>query len=63
MPFSTGQLIFATIFVFSFLIYLFWAYIKDIAMHKKYYKGSLWVVFGFVAFIVLIKLFLALFPK
>ena len=30
------------------------AYKKDAKLHKKYYKGSIWVLLAFIAFIGLI---------
>lgn len=52
--FSTGQLIFAVIFFVAFVIVIFYSYRKDIKLHKKYYKGSVYVLFGFIAFILLL---------
>jgi hypothetical protein len=40
---------------------LVYAYRKDLKLHKKYYKGSIWVLIAFIAFllfIVSIKFFL-----
>ncbi len=52
--FSQGQLVFAVLFTISFSIILFMAYKKDAKLHKKYYKGSSWVLLAFIAFIGLI---------
>ncbi|MCF4102072.1 hypothetical protein L1I30_10375 [Gillisia sp. M10.2A] len=54
--FSNGQLIFGTIFFICFVIVIIYSYRKDIALHKKYYKGSLFVLIGFLAFIGLLFL-------
>ncbi len=59
--FSTGQLIFAIIFVIAFSIFMVVSYRKDIKLHQKNYKGSIWVLICFVVFIIvlfLIKYFL-----
>ena len=52
--FSQGQLIFALLFTLCFSIILFIAYKKDAKLHKKYYKGSAWVLLAFIGFIGLI---------
>ena len=52
--FSQGQLIFALLFTICFSIILFIAYKKDAKLHKKYYKGSAWVLLAFMGFIGLI---------
>lgn len=54
--FSTGQLIFAGLFLISFIITMIFSYKKDIKLHNKYYKGSLYVLIGFIAFILLLFL-------
>jgi len=54
--FSTGQLIFAGLFLISFIIIMIFSYKKDIKLHNKYYKGSLYVLIGFIAFILLLFL-------
>ena len=48
------QLFFAVLFTICFSIILFMAYKKDAKLHKKYYKGSAWVLLAFIAFIGLI---------
>ncbi|MGY5847073.1 hypothetical protein ACW6QP_06605 [Salegentibacter sp. HM20] len=52
--FSTGQLIFAGIFLVSFIGVMIFAYRKDLKLHRKYYRGSLFVLLGFIAFIILL---------
>lgn len=54
--FSTGQLIFAALFFIAFVIAIVYSYRKDVALHKKYYKGSIYVLAGFIVFIVLLFL-------
>ncbi len=52
--FSNGQIIFAILFAIAFIIFLVYAYRKDIKLHRKYYKGSIWVLIGFIAFLLFI---------
>ncbi|HBY68834.1 MAG TPA: hypothetical protein DEG69_14480 [Flavobacteriaceae bacterium] len=52
--FSTGQWIFAAIFAVAFIIIMLFSYQKDKNLHKKYYKGSLWILIGFIVFIILL---------
>ncbi|TBW26514.1 hypothetical protein [Gramella sp. KN1008] len=52
--FSTGQLIFAGLFVIAFIIVMIFSYRKDTRLHKKYYKGSIYVLIGFIVFILLL---------
>ncbi|GAA4644646.1 hypothetical protein GCM10023115_26060 [Pontixanthobacter gangjinensis] len=54
--FSTGQLIFAAFFVVAFIIVMIFSYRKDIKLHKKYYRGSVYVLVGFIIFILLLFL-------
>ena len=58
--FTTGRIIFASIFGLAFIVYLIWAYRKDAMLSKNYYKGAgyilliliaIWLLFyGFVKF-------------
>ncbi len=50
--FSTGQLIFAGLFFIAFVIIMIFSYRKDIKLHRKYYKGSIYVLIGFILFIL-----------
>lgn len=52
--FSTGQWVFAAIFFISFVTIIIYSYRKDLQLHKKYYKGSLYVLVGFLLFIGLL---------
>jgi len=52
--FTTGQLIFAILFAIAFIIALVYTYRKDLTLHKRYYKGSVWVLIAFVSFILFI---------
>ncbi|MDC8006229.1 hypothetical protein POV27_19405 [Aureisphaera galaxeae] len=47
---STGQLIFAICFVVAFVAIMIMSYRKDKKLHKKQYKGSVWVLIGFLIF-------------
>nr|WP_227740354.1 hypothetical protein [Salegentibacter sp. BLCTC] len=52
--FSTGQLVFAGLFIVVFVIVITLSYKKDTLLHKKQYKGSMWVLVAFLAFIGLL---------
>lgn len=59
--FSTGQLIFAGLFLVAFVAIIIISYQKDKKLHKKNYQGIKWVGLFFTLFIViliLIKYFL-----
>ncbi len=49
--FSTGQLIFAVLFAIAFIAVMIYTYRKDLKLHKQNYKGTLWVLLAFLAFI------------
>ena len=52
--FSTGQLIFALFFVFAFTTVIIYSYNKDKKKSKEYFKGSFWVLKGFLLFVGLL---------
>jgi len=54
--FTTGQLVFAVLFLVVFVIIMVYSYRGDKKLHKKQYKGSLWILVGFIAFIVFLLL-------
>lgn len=54
--FSTGQLIFAGIFVVAFVLIIAFSYRKDKQIHRRYYRGSIFVLIGFIVFILLLFL-------
>ncbi|KFF05381.1 hypothetical protein [Flavobacterium reichenbachii] len=54
--FSQGQLIFAVCFLISFIIVMIFAYRKDLALHKIFYKGNYKVLLVFLLFIALLFL-------
>jgi len=59
--FSDGQWIFAGLFAVAFVVIIAISYRKDLKLHKKYYKGSLNVLLGFlifIAFLFVIKTYL-----
>jgi len=59
--FSTGQLIFAALFFIAFVSIISFYYRKDKKLHKKNYKGVIWILAAFLTFIIilfLIKYFL-----
>jgi hypothetical protein len=58
--FTTGQLIFAGFFIVVFVAVMVYVYRKDLPLHKKYYKGSYWILLaflGFIAALLAIKVF------
>ena len=52
--FSTGQLVFASLFLIVFTIVIIRSYRKDRDLHRKNYKGVVWVGMVFVIFIILL---------
>ncbi|QXP78022.1 MULTISPECIES: hypothetical protein [Winogradskyella] len=52
--FTTGQLIFGILFFIAFVIVIAFQYRKDLQLHKKYYKGTIWVLLAFLGFIGMI---------
>jgi hypothetical protein len=48
--FTTGQLIFAIIFVLIFTVVIIDSYKKDVKFLKNTYKGVRWVLIGFIIF-------------
>ncbi len=49
--FTTGQLLFALLFFIAFIFVMIYSYRGDKKLHKKQYKGSLWILVGFIVFI------------
>jgi hypothetical protein len=59
--FSTGQWVFAGLFLIAFIIIMIYSYRKDLLLHRKFYKGSYKVLIGFFIFILflfLIKIYM-----
>lgn len=52
--FTTGQWIFAAIFFVAFVAIIIFSYRKDLKLHRKYYKGSLYILVGFILFVLLL---------
>jgi tellurite resistance protein TehA-like permease len=50
--FTTGQLVFAVLFFIAFIFILIYSYRGDKKINKKQYKGTLWILLGFIGFIV-----------
>jgi len=60
---SKGQIIFAIIFAIIFCIILIFAYRKDLELHKRYYKGTFWILLAFISFIAFIAAIKFIFMK
>ncbi len=41
---TTGHWIFAGVFFAAFIVYLFWAYRKDIELHRLHYRRAWYVL-------------------
>ena len=52
--FSTGQIIFAALFVVAFAFLVIVSYKKDRKLHLKNYQGVKWVAIIFVIFILIL---------
>lgn len=52
--FTTGQLTFAAFFIVVFVAAMIYVYRKDLKLHKRYYKGSYWILIVFLIFIGLL---------
>ncbi len=52
--FSTGQLIFAALFIIVFAIIISISYKKDKKLHMKNYQGVKWVGIFFAIFIIIL---------
>ncbi|MCF1193057.1 hypothetical protein LRR18_15795 [Mangrovimonas sp. AS39] len=54
--FSKGQLVFAILFAVVFFVVIAYTYRRDLKLHKKYYKGTIWVLIAFISFIAFIAM-------
>ncbi len=54
--FSTGQIVFAILFIVAFSIIMVLSYRKDKRLHQKNYKGVKWVAISFVVFVIVLFL-------
>jgi hypothetical protein len=61
--FSTGQWVFAALFLVTFVIIMIFSYRKDILIHQKFYKGSYKVLIGFIVFILLLFVIKVVFKR
>jgi hypothetical protein len=61
--FSQGQLIFAGCFFIAFVIAMIFAYRKDLALHKRFYKGNYKILIGFIVFIGILFLIKVYFKR
>lgn len=52
--FSTGQIYFAVFFILTFIISMTAVYRKDLKAMKPFYKGTYWILIGFLCFIGLL---------
>lgn len=52
--FSTGQWVFAALFLIAFVIVMVFSYRNDSVTHQKFYKGSYKVLIAFLLFIFLL---------
>ncbi|MES2747133.1 MAG: hypothetical protein V4648_02075 [Bacteroidota bacterium] len=52
--FTTGQWVFAGLFLVSFIIAAVYSYKGDKALHSKFYKGSYKVLIVFLLFIAML---------
>lgn len=50
--FSTGQIIFAVVFILLFTLIMIFSYRKDKELHAKNYRGVKWVGIVFVIFVI-----------
>ncbi|TBV26181.1 hypothetical protein DMZ43_09795 [Meridianimaribacter sp. CL38] len=53
--FTKGQWVFGILFAIAFIIVLIFTYKKDLKLHKRYYKGVIWVLIAFISFIFFIS--------
>ena len=52
--FSTGQIVFAILFIVVFAIIVFFSYKKDNKLHLKNYQGVKWVGVFFLIFLFIL---------
>lgn len=52
--FSTGQIIFAALFFIAFVAIISFSYKKDKKLHRKNYKGVIWILVSFIGFIIIL---------
>ena len=59
--FTKGQLIFAIIFVIVFSLIIGYSYLKDLSIHRAYYKNTYVILIVFIVFISIIAAYSNLF--
>lgn len=52
--FTKGQWLFGILFALAFILVMIFAYRKDLNLHKRYYKGTIWILLAFISFILMI---------
>jgi hypothetical protein len=52
--FTSGQLIFAILFLITFIVVITFSYRKDLKALKGRYSGIRWVIIGFFCFVCLL---------
>ena len=52
--FSTGQVVFALLFILAFTLVIIRMYRKDRGWQKKQYQGVIWVLLFFLGFVALL---------
>ncbi|WP_353777994.1 hypothetical protein [Winogradskyella sp. 3972H.M.0a.05] len=52
--FTKGQIAFGILFAIAFIAIIAYMYRKDSKLHRKYYKGSIWVLIGFIGFLLML---------
>lgn len=50
--FSSGQWGFMAVTLVIFIGVIIYTYRKDLKLHKRYYKGSIYVLLGFITFMI-----------
>jgi hypothetical protein len=52
--FTKGQWVFGILFAIAFVIVMIYTYRKDLKLHRKHYKGTIWILIAFISFILFI---------
>ena len=54
--FTGGRLIFSILFLVVFIFAIIYSYKKDRKVHFKNYKNTLWMLIGFIVFVIILTL-------
>ena len=54
--FSPGQKIFALLFIVAFVVIIAISYRKDKKIHLRQFRGSKWILIGFLVFMAILLL-------